>query len=248
MKITHQCSERALTAVFKPPASHRHWIRLSLLMMLAGCASVAEHEAGGVPSRAGASAESALGNVVASPYLAESLPLQLMICKTQVSNPPANERRRVLRRSALGCLNGVSVLVAPAPGACLTSGYGPRPRLHKGVDYQSRPASAVVAAAAGTVVEFGFRQQDFGHWIVIDHGSGVYTGYAHLDRTEPGLAKGVRVTRGQPLGIMGKTGNSTSSVHLHYEIRRGNLATARSWFRLDPVDPFALPGRCEVDA
>jgi murein DD-endopeptidase MepM/ murein hydrolase activator NlpD len=120
--------------------------------------------------------------------------------------------------------------------------------LHKGVDYQSKPAAGVVAAAPGKVVEFGFRQKDLGHWIVIDHGSGVYTSYAHLKNTAPDLSMGARVKRGQDLGIMGMSGDLARSVHLHYEVRQGNLDTARSYFLLQPVDPFSLPGECPVNS
>lgn len=172
--------------------------------------------------------------------------LDLLLCKTRVSNPPAVDGKRVVRQSALACQNGVALMVAPAPQACLTSGFGSRSgRLHKGIDFQSKPTGSVVAAGSGVIMESSFRQKDFGNWIVIDHGSNLFTGYAHLASVAADIRKGVHVERGQVLGVMGSSGDATTSIHLHYEVRHGNMATARSFFRLTPVDPFDLPGTCK---
>ena len=171
-------------------------------------------------------------------------PLDLKICNTRVSNAPLAVERQVSRSSATGCLNGVPLLVAPAPEACLTSGFGPRRgRLHKGIDLQSRPAGNVVAAASGEVIISKDRKQDYGNWIVIDHGSDVYTAYAHLASVNPSISKGAKVTQNQTLGVMGKTGGATSAVHLHYEIRQGKLVN-NNFFGLTPVDPFGLDLSC----
>lgn len=177
--------------------------------------------------------------------------LKLDICpRLEVSNAPAHDNnRRVLRSSARACLNGVSLDVVPAPEACLTSGYGVRgtpPKMHKGVDFQSRAsAPAIVAAAPGEVVEAEFRN-DLGNWVVIDHGNGVVTSYGHLKSITPGLQTGQQVDRGQQLGIMGKT--RTAAIHLHYEVREGNYAPARNFFLLTAVDPFDLPGVCAANS
>ena len=172
-------------------------------------------------------------------------PLDLMICKMQVSNPPSAIDRKVSRPSATACLNGVSLLVAPAPEACLTSGFGPRSgRTHKGIDLQSKPAGDVVAAAPGEVIVNQFRKKDYGNWIVIDHGADVYTAYAHLASVNPLISEGDRVAQGQTLGVMGRTGAEwITAVHLHYEVRQGKLLN-NNYFGLTPVDPFALPGSC----
>lgn len=162
-----------------------------------------------------------------------------------VSNAPVHVGNVVSRQSPTGCLEGRSLLLNPAPNACLTSGSGLRSgRPHQGLDFQSRPAGPVVAAAAGTLVELGYRKKDYGNWMVIDHGQGVYSGYAHLQSSAPGLRVGSHVSAGQELGIMGRTGGAATAIHLHYEIRTGDLDAARSWFRLAPVDPFSLPAVC----
>lgn len=163
----------------------------------------------------------------------------------RVSNAPPADGQRVRRTAATGCLAGVQVAINPAPAACLSSAFGPRNgRAHRGLDYQSKPAGPVTAAADGVLREVSFRQQDFGHWIVIDHGSGVHTGYAHLASVTPGLSAGQRVRRGQPLGVMGKTGAAAVAIHLHYEVRTGDFNTPGGWFTMKDVDPFSLPAAC----
>lgn len=171
--------------------------------------------------------------------------LDLNLCNTKVSNPPNSIARRVLRESSLACVNKQPLLLAPAPGACITSGYGRRfGKQHHGIDYQALPTGWVIAAAAGTVVRKYYRARDLGNWIVIDHGSDVYTGYGHLSRIQRGLFLGKQVRQGQQLGLMGATGKAARGVHLHFEVRVGRLSPATSFFSLQSVDPFALPANC----
>ncbi len=171
--------------------------------------------------------------------------LDLNLCNIRVSNPPDSIAGRVLRQSARACLNDVQLLVAPAPGACLTSGYGQRgSRLHRGIDYQSLPAGRVVAAGNGVIVEKGFRSKDFGNWLVIGHGAGVYSAYGHLASFRPGLFKGKSLRQGEHVGVMGSTGNATRAVHLHFEVRQGQIPAVGNFFSLESVDPFALPAQC----
>ena len=167
-------------------------------------------------------------------------PLSVQLCpRIKVSNAPN------LKRASTGCVHGIKLLVAPAPKACLSSGFGKRlTRRHTGIDYQSKPAGAVIAAGNGTIVEIGFRKKDFGNWMIIDHGEGVYTSYAHLARFNKSIHRGSKIVRGQKLGIMGSSGNITDAIHLHYEMREGDYNKERNWWLLDPVDPFSLPNRC----
>jgi len=174
--------------------------------------------------------------------------LDLRICPGGVSNPPESIDASIARRSAMACVNGVEVHVAPAPGACLSSGFGPRAsRQHRGIDYHSRPAVDVVAAAAGVVRESVYRDKDLGHWVIIDHGDGVYTGYGHLAEKMEQIHRGATVEAGQTLGLMGRSGRGTDAVHLHYEVRHGEYDTPRRWWGLTSVDPFVHPGSCVAD-
>lgn len=162
----------------------------------------------------------------------------------KVSNAPKTSAGKVQRQSALTCLNGIELLVNPAPGSCLSSGFGTRGRTHRGVDYHKRPAGNVVVAGNGTIKTIAYRQKDFGNWIVISHGSDVYSAYGHLAKVNNNLRVGMSVRQGQYLGVMGKTGAATTGVHLHYEVRKGNIQNRKGWWGLTPINPFTLSAQC----
>ena len=90
-----------------------------------------------------------------------------------------------------------------------------------------------------------YRPMDFGKWLILDHGNNVYSAYAHLASYTKNMKKGDRVTRGQKLGIMGKTGAAARAIHLHYEVRLGKLgANISSYFKLKSVDLIKQPAHC----
>jgi murein DD-endopeptidase MepM/ murein hydrolase activator NlpD len=86
---------------------------------------------------------------------------------------------------------------------------------HEGLDL-SAPKGTRVRATADGVVSFAGRSGDFGRLVVIDHGDGYQTRYAHLKNIE--VKEGKRVMRGTTIGTIGKSGNATG-YHLHYEVR-----------------------------
>jgi murein DD-endopeptidase MepM/ murein hydrolase activator NlpD len=100
--------------------------------------------------------------------------------------------------------------------------YEPNPAVsaHEGEDYSVPAGTAVTAPAAGVVV---LAEPLFvrGNAVVVDHGSGVYTGYWHLQ--ELAVRRGDRVQPGQLLGRVGSTGLSTGA-HLHWELRVNGIA------------------------
>lgn len=167
--------------------------------------------------------------------------LERGVCKDMdVSNAPVLKSPPA--RSKFACADGISLYVNPALGSCITSGFGHRSGgKHRGIDYQRKPAGPIVAAAAGTIIEKTFRQKDYGNWIVIDHGRGIYSSYAHLASVEGGLKKGMAVKQGQKLGIMGRTGNAAQAVHLHYEVRKGDYNNSKKWWGLTALNPYSLP-------
>ena len=77
-----------------------------------------------------------------------------------------------------------------------------------------------MAADSGTVVFAGWDGSGYGNKIIIDHGNGFITLYAHMSVLQVGA--GQRVNRGDVIGQMGSTGRSTG-VHLHFEIRQGGV-------------------------
>lgn len=97
---------------------------------------------------------------------------------------------------------------------------------HQGVDFAAPQGTPVVAVADGTVVHAG-RNGGYGNLVVVDHGGGVTTYYAHLSAFS--VQEGGKVERGQEIGQVGSTGRSTGP-HLHYEIRKDDRY-------LDPADP-----------
>lgn len=94
---------------------------------------------------------------------------------------------------------------------------------HQGIDLSAPKGTPVWATADGKVV-VAERDGAYGRTVVIDHGNGFSTRYAHLKRIK--VARGERVRRGDTVGTVGASGRASGS-HLHYEVLRGGT----------PVDP-----------
>ena len=93
---------------------------------------------------------------------------------------------------------------------------------HQGIDIASRSAPGVAAADGGTVVVAGWPDRNgYGNRVVIDHGNGYRSLYAHLSNIY--VSSGETITRGQLIGQMGSTGRS-SGTHLHLEIHFKGVA------------------------
>jgi murein DD-endopeptidase MepM/ murein hydrolase activator NlpD len=146
--------------------------------------------------------------------------VDLAVCTMSVSNAPAADSRgRILGFSPFVEIREVTLARAPV-AACLSSGFGPRPggaqNFHNGVDLYTRMPAPVWAAGDG-VVAAATRLRGYGLTILIRHGRGIETRYAHLSEFAAGVQAGARVRAGQIIGRTGETGNATA-VHLHYEI------------------------------
>jgi murein DD-endopeptidase MepM/ murein hydrolase activator NlpD len=102
--------------------------------------------------------------------------------------------------------------------------------IHTGIDISCPRGNPVIAAADGTVFQTG-RRSDYGNIIIIEHGQGVSTWYAHL--TAIFVAPGQEVKKGNIIGTVGTTGRSTGP-HLHYEIRHGDHPLNPMLFMLGP--------------
>ncbi len=110
---------------------------------------------------------------------------------------------------------GGSGVAWPTNGS-VTSGFGYRwGSLHAGIDIANGTGTPIRAAKAGTIILAGWNG-GYGNCIVIDHGGGFSTLYAHMTRLR--ASDGQRVSQGDLIGDMGSTGNSTGS-HLHFETR-----------------------------
>jgi len=110
-------------------------------------------------------------------------------------------------------------LIWPTSGR-VTSYYGGRYifgsySFHRGIDIASGYGTAIVASDGGTVVSAGYNGT-YGNIIVISHGNGVETAYAHC--SSMAVSAGQQVYQGQYIGAMGRTGRATGN-HLHFEVR-----------------------------
>jgi murein DD-endopeptidase MepM/ murein hydrolase activator NlpD len=100
----------------------------------------------------------------------------------------------------------------------VTSGFGTRwGRLHAGIDIGAGTGTAIHAAKAGDVI-FAGTMSGYGNCVIVDHGGGLSTLYAHQSRIA--TSEGARVSQGEVIGYVGSTGHSTGP-HLHFETRVG---------------------------
>lgn len=104
-------------------------------------------------------------------------------------------------------------------------------RFHAGQDFAADVGYPVYVTGDGVVEKVNYGFSGYGNEIIIDHGFGYRTRYAHLSRID--VAKGMKVTRGDQIGAIGRTGKATGP-HLHYEvIYKGNAINPYSYMNLD---------------
>jgi murein DD-endopeptidase MepM/ murein hydrolase activator NlpD len=98
----------------------------------------------------------------------------------------------------------------------LEPSLGPYPHFHTGIDLAAPLGTPVMAAADGIVVAVAHTSIGYGNYVMIAHGGGVITLYAHLLETDVGM--GDKVARGKKIGLEGSSGLSTGP-HVHFEVR-----------------------------
>lgn len=126
--------------------------------------------------------------------------------------------------------------VHPMPKGELTSCYGPRwGTQHQGIDLAADAGEPIRAVGAGEVVSDNWAFSGYGISVVIDHGDGYLTHYAHMENDSVNV--GDRVEPGQVIGYEGSTGDSTGP-HLHFEVHKGmwNQIEPAEWLRDRGVD------------
>ncbi|HYO45762.1 MAG TPA: M23 family metallopeptidase [Gemmatimonadota bacterium] len=141
------------------------------------------------------------------------------------SAPPASGAAAIVRQAPTPLVRALETLVWPlaADGsALLRSRYGNRlhplggdPRFHTGLDLRAPLGTPVYASADGTV-SASESSGAYGNVVILDHAGGLQTLYAHHQRNLVGVDD--RVRRGQPIALVGHTGNATGD-HLHFEVR-----------------------------
>lgn len=127
--------------------------------------------------------------------------------------------RRFLARETpdAGTVTASGVWAWPAQGR-LTQGYA---WYHPGIDIGNKSLPAILASDSGAVVAVNSYAYGYGKHILIDHGNGFTTLYAHLSALAVGVGQTVR--KGDVIGTMGSTGRSTGP-HLHFEIRKNGVS------------------------
>lgn len=105
-----------------------------------------------------------------------------------------------------------------------------RSKRHTGVDFAMKPGFPIYATGDGVVESVKFELFGYGNQVVIDHGFGYKTRYAHLKSV--GVGEGMKVKRGECIGLSGNSGRS-SGPHLHYEVLyMGNHVNPANYFDL----------------
>lgn len=126
----------------------------------------------------------------------------------------------------------------PAPGACVTSKFGPRKspcagcsKNHRGID-MGACNTPIGAGAAGRVIASKFDRKG-GNVVAVDHGAGVVSYYMHLKTRDVDV--GECVAPGTKVGIAGRTGAASTGCHLHFEVRQNGKS-------IDPAPLIAVSG------
>jgi len=139
------------------------------------------------------------------------------------------EIRRLTQSSSQNTTYTGGAFAWPSVSTYITSPYGTRThpvtgrvKTHSGIDVGASHGTNIFAAAAGTVIVSGWNSGGYGNYVVIDHGGGLTTLYAHCSSLL--VSSGQKVSRGQVIAKVGSTGMSTGP-HLHFEVLKNGSHT-----------------------
>lgn len=150
----------------------------------------------------------------------------------EVLQEPVNAQVKVGTKMFMQNYGGGSVssnFIWPAPGTYISNyfwGYSGYTYAHGALDFAGSYGTPIYASAPGTVTYAGFTPYGYGRHIIISHGGGVQTLYAHNSMNV--VKVGDVVEQGQLIGYVGMTGNATGN-HCHFEIRINGV-------KVDPLD------------
>lgn len=138
--------------------------------------------------------------------------------KQEVLRKPVNEVV-IIGTAGSGSSSGMTFPLPAGTRYVITTYFGGTDAVHstphKGIDYGAPQGTSILAAKSGTVVYAGNNGNGYGYHVIINHGNGMRTVYAHASRLL--VKKGEAVTQGQIIAKVGSTGNSTGP-HLHFEV------------------------------
>lgn len=146
----------------------------------------------------------------------------------EAAEAAAREEIRRLTQGSTGTYTG-GQFAWPSTSTYITSPYGTRVhpitgkvKTHTGLDIGAAMGTNIYAAADGTVLISGWNTGGYGNYVVIDHGGGLTTLYAHCSSLL--VSAGQRVSKGQVIAKCGSTGMSTGP-HLHFEVLKNGVHT-----------------------
>ena len=140
--------------------------------------------------------------------------------ETQAENAKTNLNNELKSQIKIkqSTVNGVVLASKPVTGV-ISSRYGDtedRGKGHGGLDIAAPSGTPIYACGVGTVIQAGWNNGGYGNLVIIDHGSGIKTYYAHCSKVF--VSKGQKVSSGEKIAAVGSTGDSTGP-HLHLEVR-----------------------------
>jgi murein DD-endopeptidase MepM/ murein hydrolase activator NlpD len=134
----------------------------------------------------------------------------------------------------------------------LSSGFGRRidpyykkPKFHYGVDFSAPQGTPIYATGNGTVKKTRKSRRGFGNHIVIDHGYGYESLYAHMQKYT--VRRGQKVKRGDLIGYVGNSGKSTAP-HLHYEVHKDGRKINPAYYFHNDLSPEEFDRMLELAA
>lgn len=134
----------------------------------------------------------------------------------------------------------------------LSSGYGRRidpyykkPKFHYGVDFSAPQGTPIYATGNGTIKKTKKSRRGFGNHIVIDHGYGYESLYAHMQKYT--VRRGQKVKRGDLIGYVGNSGKSTAP-HLHYEVHKDGRKVNPAYYFHNDLTPEEYDRMLELAA
>jgi len=166
--------------------------------------------------------------------------MDVLTKKSYVQSKSFDEVAKLSRRAGemASCIPAIPPMNPDRKIYRLSSSYGyrrdpftGRTKRHTGVDFAMKPGVPIYSTGDGVVESVKFELFGYGNQVVIDHGFGYKTRYAHLKAV--GVAEGMKVKRGECIGLSGNSGRS-SGPHLHYEVLyKGSHVNPANYFDLD---------------
>ena len=134
----------------------------------------------------------------------------------------------------------------------IASGYGRRidphykkPKFHYGVDFSAPKGTPIYATGDGTISKVKKSRRGFGNHVVINHGYGYESLYAHMSKYT--VRRGQKIKRGDVIGYVGSTGKSTAP-HLHYEVHKDGKKINPAYYFHNDLSPEEFDRMLELSS